>query len=538
MRSKFQEVPFLMGVLILAVMASTIILVTAHPREQVRAASVERAPLVLVPKAQLQTEPAEWAFAPNVPAPITRKEQRRVVVSWSVKETSAEIAPGVIYDDFWAFEGKVPGPILRVREGDLVEVHLTNDISSKRPHNIDFHFVMGPGGGAAALTVDPGKSAVLEARAMAPGFYMFHCATPDIPTHISNGMYGFVLVEPAEGLPAVDKEIYMVQSEYYTKPAKPLKKGHVQFAIERGDKMDPEYVVFNGAVGSMMKDKTVQLDINKRVRIFMGNAGPNLISSFHVIGQIFDNVYREGDLISSPAHNVQTTLVPAGGAAVVEFMPIVPGPFLAVDHAIFRLHKGAAAAFKVNGAANPEVFEPKTPGMQEMSADSHLGSMGDMHHDHAAMAMPAARVEEKPVTTAPTQKSVVVYPNGIPSAVPAPVPAEEPLVASLSPSVPSSGGKLISAKQFTVRILNGSGNYDKNPNNDFSPRVITVKAGTTVVWRNDDKIMPHAIHGDKNEFASVFMQPSDDWSMKFDKPGVYQYSCTPHPWMKGTVIVK
>ena len=336
----------------------------------------------------------------------------------------------------------------------------------------------------------------------------------------------------------MDKEIYMVQSEYYTKPAKPLKKGHVQFAIERGDKMDPEYVVFNGAVGSMMKDKTVQLDINKRVRIYIGNAGPNLISSFHVIGQVFDNVYREGDLMSAPAHNIQTTLVPAGGSAVVEFMPMVPGSYLAVDHAIFRLHKGAAAAFKVNGPANPEVFEPKTPGMQEMSADSHLGSMGDMHHDHAAMPAPAPKAEEKPAEPAPVQKSIVMSPNGIPAAAPTPAPETETLVASLSPSVPATGGKLTTARQLTIHILNGSGNYDKNPTNDFSPRVITVKAGTTIVWKNEDKIMPHALHGDKNEFTSTFLQPSDDWSMKFDKPGVYQYSCTPHPWMKGTVIVK
>src|SRR5215470_12921993 len=161
----------------------------------------EHTQIALVPKAHLPTEEARWAFAPNVPVPIARREQRREVVHWTIREAQSEIAPGVIYDDAWGFEGHVPGPLLRVRVGDLVELHLRNALNSMRTHNIDFHFVMGPGGGASALSVRPGEEAVLEARATAPGFYMFHCATPDIPMHIANGMYGFVLVEPEEGLP-------------------------------------------------------------------------------------------------------------------------------------------------------------------------------------------------------------------------------------------------------------------------------------------------------------------------------------------------
>lgn len=327
--------------------------------------------LHLLPKADLQSEPAEWSIAPNVPPPIVRQEQRRVVVHWSIKESQAEIAPGVIYDDFWGFEGKVPGPMLRVRQGDLVEVHLTNDLHSMHAHNIDFHFVLGPGGGASALRVPPGKEAVLEARALVPGFYMFHCATPDIPTHVANGMYGFVLVEPAEGMSHVDKEFYVVQSEIYTKDGDP---GHKNFDYDRAEKADPQYIVFNGAVGSMLKDKAPHVAENQSVRIYVGNAGPNLISSFHMIGEIFDNVYREGDLISPPAHDVQTTLIPAGGATVVEFTPRDPGTFLLVDHSIFRLHHGAAASIVVDGQQNAEIFEPKTEGNRiEMSADEHLG---------------------------------------------------------------------------------------------------------------------------------------------------------------------
>src|SRR5262249_26256527 len=279
-----------------------------------------QAELVLLPKAHLPSEDARWTFAPDVPVPIGRREQRREVVHWTIREAQSEIAPGVIYDDAWGFEGHVPGPLLRVRVGDLVEVHLRNALNSMRTHNIDFHFVMGPGGGASALSVAPGEEAVLEARATAPGFYMFHCATPDIPMHIANGMYGFVLVEPEEGLPQVGKELYVVQSEIYTADDKP---GHKNFDMVRADKADPQYVVFNGSVGALLKDQAPIATQNESVRIYVGNAGPNLISSFHVIGQIFDKVYREGDLLSPPARSLQTTLIPAGGSVVVEFTPPV-----------------------------------------------------------------------------------------------------------------------------------------------------------------------------------------------------------------------
>jgi copper-containing nitrite reductase len=293
-------------------------------------------------------------------------------VHWTIREAQNEIAPGVIYDDAWGFEGHVPGPLLRVRVGDLVEVHLRNALNSMRTHNIDFHFVMGPGGGASALSVAPGEEAVLEARATAPGFYMFHCATPDIPMHIANGMYGFVLVEPEEGLPAVGRELYVVQSEIYTNDDKP---GHKNFDMVRADKADPQHVVFNGSVGALLKDHAPIATQNESVRIYVGNTGPNLISSFHVIGQIFDKVYREGDLLSPPARSLQTTLIPAGGSAVVEFTPPVPGTFLLVDHAIFRLHHGAVGSLNVHGQENAEIFQPMTPrNMAPMSEDAHLGN--------------------------------------------------------------------------------------------------------------------------------------------------------------------
>lgn len=452
--------------------------------------------LVLVPKAHLPSEDARWTLAPDVPAPIGRREQRREVVHWTIREAQSEIAPGVIYDDAWGFEGHVPGPLLRVRVGDLVEVHLRNALNSMRTHNIDFHFVMGPGGGASALSVAPGEEAVLEARATAPGFYMFHCATPDIPMHIANGMYGFVLVEPEEGLPPVGKELYVVQSEIYTNDDKP---GHKSFDMVRADKADPQYVVFNGSVGALLKDQAPIATQNETVRIYVGNAGPNLISSFHIIGQIFDKVYREGDLLSPPARSLQTTLIPAGGSAVVEFTPPVAGTFLLVDHAIFRLHHGAVGSVNVHGQENAEIFEPKTPrNMAPMSEDAHLG------HGSQEMTPPEKTSGE----------------SGAPFAASASTPEAQP------------------ASGATIKMLPGSGIWKKGPMQTFGPKTVTIKAGQSVTFKNADVGMAHSVFGEKGEFASPMLAPGETFTKQFDQKGVVHFQCAPHPWMKGTIIVK
>src|SRR5215475_10389705 len=447
-----------------------------------RAELKEQSPasLLLTPKAQLPSEDARWTFAPDVPVPINRREQRREVVHWTIREAQSEIAPGVIYDDAWGFEGHVPGPMLRVRVGDLVEVHLRNALNSMRTHNIDFHFVMGPGGGASALSVAPGEEAVLEARATAPGFYMFHCATPDIPMHIANGMYGFVLVEPEEGLPQVSKELYVVQSEIYTNDDQ---SGHKTFDMVRADKADPQFVVFNGAVGALLKDKAPIATQNQSVRIYVGNAGPNLISSFHVIGQIFDKVYREGDLLSPPARSLQTTLIPAGGSAVVEFIPPVAGTFLLVDHAIFRLHHGAVGSLNVHGQENAEIFEPKTPrNMVPMSEDAHLG------HGSHEMPPPAKASGEQGVLTVSTA-----------------TPETQP------------------AKGATIKMLPGSGIWKKGAMQTFGPTTVTIEAGQTVTFKNADLQMAHSVFGEKGEFASPMLTPGQTFTKQFDQKGVVHF---------------
>jgi nitrite reductase (NO-forming) len=166
--------------------------------------------------------------------------------------------------------------------------------------------------------------------------------------HVGNGMYGLILVEPKDGLPAVDKEFYVMQGEFYTK-GKFGEEGLQPFDLEKATDERPSYVVFNGAVGSLVGDKALKAKVGERVRLFVGNGGPNLTSSFHVIGEIFDHVYQEGGMKVSQ-ENVQTTVVPAGGSVIVDFKLEVPGTFILVDHALFRaFNKGALAMLSVEG---------------------------------------------------------------------------------------------------------------------------------------------------------------------------------------------
>ncbi len=305
-------------------------------------------------------EVAVLTQAPNVPPPITRTHATRVVVNLETVEKNVRIADSVEYTA-WTFGGTVPGPFIRVREGDEVEIHLKNDASSTMPHNIDLHAVNGPGGGAKATLTLPGHESSVVFSAMNPGLYVYHCAMSPVPMHIANGMYGMILVEPKGGLPKVEKEYYLMQSEFYTK-GKFGEHGLQTLDMDKGVAEQPTYVVFNGAVGAVTGDGALKAQVGDRVRLFVGNIGPNLTSSFHVIGQVFENVYGEGGS-TEVQHDVQTTSIPAGGAAVVEFGATVPGDFVLVDHAIFRaFNKGTLGILTVTGAANPKIFAPGLSG--------------------------------------------------------------------------------------------------------------------------------------------------------------------------------
>jgi nitrite reductase (NO-forming) len=247
-----------------------------------------------------------------------------------------------------------PGPMLRVKVGDTVELTLHNDPTSLHPHNIDLHAVTGPGGGASLTTVQPGESKTIRWRALNPGLYVYHCANPNVSTHNSHGQYGMILVEPKQGLPAVDKEFYIMQGELYT-TGDLGEQGLQLFDPQALLDGNPNYVTFNGKIETTPR---MHIHTGDRVRIYVGNGGVNLISSFHIIGEIFDTVYPEaaigkGSIIEK---NVQTTAVLPGGATIVEFTADVPGKYLLVDHALARMNKGAWAVLEVTGDPRPDIF--------------------------------------------------------------------------------------------------------------------------------------------------------------------------------------
>lgn len=293
---------------------------------------------------------------PQVPPATGRKAPAKVIVKLDVIEKEMPISEGVTYT-FWTFGGTVPGSFIRVRQGDTVEFHLRNLPESKMPHNIDLHGVTGPGGGAASSFTAPGHSSRFTFKALNAGLYVYHCATAPVGMHVANGMYGLILVEPPEGFPPVDREYYVMQGDFYT-TGKYREKGLQPFDMEKAIEEHPTYVLFNGSEGALTGDKALTAKTGETVRLYVGNGGPNLVSSFHVIGEIFDKVWFEGG--TRFQENVQTTLIPAGGAAMMDFRLEVPGSYVLVDHSIFRaFNKGALAILKADGADNKAIYSGK-----------------------------------------------------------------------------------------------------------------------------------------------------------------------------------
>ncbi|MFB9057121.1 copper-containing nitrite reductase [Mariniflexile ostreae] len=321
---------------------------------------------------------AELTAPPHVPTPVGRRKAKKLIVKMEILEKEGEMTNGVRYM-YWTFGGTVPGSFIRTRVGDEVEFHLQNHPNNKLPHNIDLHAVTGPGGGAESSFVAPGHSKVFSFKTLNPGLYVYHCATAPVGMHIANGMYGLILVEPEGGLPLVDREYYVMQGDFYTKGANG-ERGLQPFDMQKAVDEKADYVVFNGKVGALTGDNALTAKVGETVRLYVGNGGPGLVSSFHVIGEIFDRVHVEGgDLINE---NVQTTLIPAGGAAMIEFRVDVPGTFILVDHSIFRaFNKGALGMLKVEGEEDKKIYSgeirddiylPEGPGIQSMPTTDEI----------------------------------------------------------------------------------------------------------------------------------------------------------------------
>jgi len=294
-------------------------------------------------------------LATDLPPPITRREPATVKVNFETREVLGKLTNDTTFK-YWTFNGKVPGPMVRVRVGDTVEVTLHNAADSAMMHNVDFHSVTGPGGGAAATLAKPGETKAFTFKALKPGLYIYHCATPMVAQHIANGMYGAILVEPAEGLPKVDHEFYVVQGEIYTDLGL-NEPGAASEDIQKLLNEQPEYYVMNGAFKALTADRRLKVKTGETARIYFGVGGPNKTSSFHVIGEIFDDVYNMASLTSAPVKDVQTVTVAPGGATVVDLKFEVPGSYIMVDHALSRVDRGGAGIIEVTGPEDPTIFK-------------------------------------------------------------------------------------------------------------------------------------------------------------------------------------
>jgi len=307
-------------------------------------------------------EPARPLDAPNVvrdpsdvPSPITRTEPTTVKITLTVKELVSELADGTTYM-FWTFDGTVPGPMLRVMQGDTVELTLVNPATNLVGHNIDLHAVNGPGGGAAVTNVQPGESKTFTFMPLNTGLFVYHCAFPPPWHHIAQGMYGGILVEPPGGLPPVDREFYVIQGEWYT--SEPFgTKGHMEFDDAKAYAELPEYYTLNGNVGALTKIHPLEAKVGESIRLYFGVGGPNIGSNFHIIGEIFDKVFS-----GSPdtfIANEETWYVPPGSVSAFDFKLDEPGTYLLVDHALFRAGHGALGQLIVTGEHDNSIYSPQ-----------------------------------------------------------------------------------------------------------------------------------------------------------------------------------
>ncbi len=299
-----------------------------------------------------ETIQAQLLKAPNVPAPITRTQPATVVVNLEASEWVGPISDDNRYE-FWGINEMVPAPMIRVMVGDTVEVKFKNKKDSKQSHNLDFHKATD---GAALVTAEPGKEAKLSFKATKQGLFVYQSSTeaPYNIQHLLSGMYGLILVEPAGGLKPVEKEFYVMQSEFYMKDGK--KGDTLVFSNQKVLDADTSYVVHNGHMTALVKIP-LRSRVGETTRWFFGNAGVNFDSSWHVIGEMLDRVWPAGDVAKAPLESIQSTLVQPSEATIGEFKGEMPGTFVSVDHSLFRTEKGALGLLKIDGPTNPSLFK-------------------------------------------------------------------------------------------------------------------------------------------------------------------------------------
>ena len=272
----------------------------------------------------------------NASAP-TALQGSTVNVTLTVKELLVSIAPGVVYHA-WTFNGTVPGPVIRVRQGQTIHFTLVND--GLMPHSIDFHAAQVPWN-VDYQEVPVGKSFSFDWKANYPGVFMYHCGAPTVIYHMANGMYGAIIVDPAQGWTSA-QEYVLVQSEFYTSQ---MSDGTYTVDTAKLTSGIPDYVVFNG-YANQYKTTPIIAKAGQRIRIFIVNAGPSEFSAFHVIGAIFSDTYADGNPANHMVGN-QTVTIPPGGGMVVELTIPQPGLYPFVTHSFSDVGKGAVGVLKV-----------------------------------------------------------------------------------------------------------------------------------------------------------------------------------------------
>lgn len=447
------------------------------------APSAERPPTQTPPQIDVDRIAADPT---DVPPPVTWDEPREHEIAMETVELTAEVDSGKVFE-YMTFDGQVPGPMVRVRRGDRIQFQLSNPDASEYPHNMDFHAVYGPGGGAEATTITPGQSAEIEFTAMYPGVHIYHCAVPNFDHHISAGMFGAILVEPEDGLPEVDRELYFGQHEIYTQDSEE-NTNHAAFDFDAMSREEPTYVVFNGKPYAFTDNEygPIQVETDERIRIYFANGGPNLTSSWHAIGNVWSRLYRDGDLVSEPAQYVETTAVPPGSVAAAEIETPVPGPIRLVDHAASRLTKrGALGIIEVMGEERPDIFDGGEGG-------GDYGGGDDAQNDFDGWFEDVDNYTGVVDKTGENRSRVAVGTQG-------------------------NGGFFA-----------------------FEPAAIEVNAGTTVVWEWTGQGGAHNVVARDGPFESEL---TDDeaftYEYTFSDEGEYRYVCTPHETlgMKGIVVV-
>lgn len=255
-----------------------------------------------------------------------------------------EVAPGVFYDA-WTFDSTVPGPVIRVTVGDTVDFTLVN--AAKMPHSMDFHAAeIAPD--RAYRNVNPRDSVQFRFVARVPGVFMYHCGTAPVAAHIANGMYGALIVDPRTPRPPAE-ELVFVQSEFYLgSPSGPDSLRGLNW--DKVLNLSPDYVVFNGAA-SRYATRPIPVAVGKPVRMYVVNAGPNRVSSFHVVGAIFDRVHADG--FGRPFEGIQTWSIPVGGGAIFDLRLAEEGLYPFVTHAFADATKGAVGVLAAGRTGAP-----------------------------------------------------------------------------------------------------------------------------------------------------------------------------------------